>query len=163
MGYNCQTKEMKKNICFVLMAFIGLVFASCNQEVDPRDTFVGEYSFTQTGSATLYFDGTASGTIPMEGKGTIYCEKVGTGNQIKLTGDIVADVDGSVSGNTLILNPTTINENSNGVSMQITFNYQPAIKNGNTVTCLANVNGIANSQGKSGTISGSITLVATKE
>ena len=66
MGYNRQTKEMKKNICFVLMAFIGLVFASCNQEVDSRDTFVGEYSFTQTGSATLYVDGTDSGTIPMD-------------------------------------------------------------------------------------------------
>ena len=154
---------MKKTFIYALMAFVVLVLSSCNQEVDPRDDFVGAYSFTQTGSATVYVNGTAAGTIPMNEQGTMYCTKVGTGNQVRLSGDIVADVEGTVSGNSLILNPTTVTENSNGVSMQITFSYQPAVKNGNTVTCQANINGTASSKDGSGTISGSITIVAVKQ
>ena len=157
------TQIMKKSLFFVLMASVILGFVSCEQDVDPRDNFVGTYSFTQTGSATIHVNGVSAGSIPMNASGIMNCTKIGTGNQVKLTGDILADVDGTVSGNTLILNPTTVNENSNGVSMQLTFNYQPAVKNGNTVTCIANINGIANAQGVSGTISESITLVAIKQ
>ena len=153
-------KRFKNLLMLALMVF---AIVACSNEVDPRDEFVGVYSFTQTGSATLYSNGSALGSVPMNGEGTMYCNKVGTGNQVRLTGDIIEEVDGTVSGNTLILNPTTVVKSSDGITMQMTFTYKPAIKNGNTVTCVANINGIANGNNTNATISGSITLVAVKK
>ena len=146
-----------------MLALTVWAFTACSNDVDPRDEFIGVYSFTQTGSATLYSNGSALGSVPMNGEGTMYCNKVGTGNQVRLSGDIIEDVDGTVSGNTLILNPTTVVNSSDGITLQITYTYKPAVKNGNTVTCVANISGTANGNGVTATISGSITLVAVKK
>ena len=166
MGYNCQRVFMKSIANLLFAVLVAFTVVSCNKkdkDVDPRDEFVGAYSFTQTGSASLLSNGSTIGTIPMNGAGNLVCSKVGTGNQVKLTGDIVADVDGTVSGNTLVLNPTTLTGSTSGFSMQYTINYQPATKNGNTVTCLADINGAAQGNGTSAIISGKITLVASKK
>lgn len=166
MGYNCRNILMKKIVNLLLVAFMVFAVVSCkkDKEVDQRDEFVGTYSFTQTGSASLFSQGTIIGTIPMDGAGKLICSKVGiTGNQVKLTGDIVANVEGVVSGNTLVLSPTTVTGSSSGYTVQYTINYQPATKNGNTVTCLADVTGTAQGNSNSAIISGKITLVAQKK
>lgn len=157
---------MKKIVNLLLVAFMVFAVFSCkkDKEVDQRDEFVGTYSFTQTGSASLFSQGTIIGTIPMDADGKLICSKVGiTGNQVKLTGDIVANVEGVVSGNTLVLSPTTVTGSSSGYTVQYTINYQPATKNGNTVTCLADVTGTAQGNSNSAIISGKITLVAQKK
>ncbi len=166
MGYNCRNNFMKKIANLLLVAFMVFAVVSCDKkdkDVDPRDEFVGTYSFTQTGSASLSSNGKIIGTIPMDGAGNLTCSKVGTGNQVRLTGDIVADVDGVVSGNTLVLSPSTLTGSSSGYSIQYTINYQPATKNGNTVTCLADITGTAQGNSTSAIISGKITLVALKK
>ena len=163
MGYNGQYVFMKRIANWLLAALVVLTVVSCNKDVDPRDEFVGRYSFTQTGSASLLSNGSNIGTIPMNASGMLVCSKVGTGNQVKLTGDIVAEVDGVISGNTLILTPTTVTGTSSGFTMQYTFNYQPATKNGKTVTCLADNSGTAQDNRTSAIVSGKITLVATKK
>ena len=147
-----------------MLAFAIMTLASCGTEVDPRDDFAGVYTFTQTGYVTLYSNGDAVGIIPMDAEGTMLCNKVGpTGNLIRLTGDLLADIDGIVSGNTLILNPLTVTQNVSGMTCQFTFTFKPATKNGNIVTCIADIKGTAYINGISAPLSGSITIIAEKK
>lgn len=156
---------MKKFKTFLMLSIAVCAFASCsNNEVDPRDEFAGVYTFTQTGNWIASYDGTVVTNSPMNAEGTMICNKIGsTGNLIRLTGDLLADIDGMVSGNTLILNPLTITQNGSGVTMQFTFTFKPATKNGNIVTCVADIKGSAISNGITFPVSGSITIIAEKK
>ena len=90
-------------------------------KVDPRDAFVGEYTYDMTGKATIHnlpIIDTLS--IPLDNKGEAKIAKEGDQNKII----IVADKDtirAEVTGNQLRLDSTSVSYNADFMGKRISF------------------------------------------
>jgi len=146
-----------------MLVFAAFAFVSC-EKADPRDEFVGTYFFTQTSTITYTADG-ESQTTSQSGSGAMQCIKVGSGNQVRLTGmgDTSEGIDGFVNGNTLELSPTTVKSTNPGGTVEMTTTYEPVVKEGDTMTCIAHIIGSMSNQGLTMDIIGEIIIVAVKQ
>ena len=78
---------MKKFIQFCLAALVLVAFAACEkkQEVDPRDAFVGAYTYDAKGSVDFDF-GITRYSVPLNNQGTFTISKSGDGNKVVIEG-----------------------------------------------------------------------------
>lgn len=118
---------MKKLIFKTLCVSLVVIFmTACEKEKeDPRDRYVGAYTFSETGSVDFYVEGTLITTIPMNSEGDFVITKDGDG--IKLSGENIDDMKGIVNSNEKILfEPASYQGISDGATVTISYVYGPA-------------------------------------
>lgn len=152
---------MKRN--YLLLFFITVMilsFTSCSKDddsvTDTRDQYLGTWDYNQTGSLTLYQNGTILGTVPINESGTTDITKSGE-NGLKIGGRLYF-----VNGSNLSTDPQSYTSNENGVVIVGTD-----ISSGNLGSNLVNINSSitgtwSNSNGASGNFSGNYILVLSK-
>ena len=137
-----------------------LSFNSCSKDddsvVDNRDQYVGTWEYKQTGSLTLYQNGSILGTVPINETGTIDITKSGE-NGLKIGGRLYF-----VNGSNLSTDSQSYTLNENGVVMVGTDT-----SSGNLGSNLININSSitgtwSNSSGANGNFSGSYIIVLNK-
>lgn len=99
---------MKKyfyNYCMIMAVLLALTACEGNKEVDPRDAFIGTYSYEATGSVDFDF-GITSYSVPLNEQGTFTISKSGDGDQVVIDG-WNDPINATVSGNQLILESNT--------------------------------------------------------
>ena len=110
-----------KKILFYLLVACGL-FQGCitvDPPEDPRDAFVGVYSYQSEGALEANL-GITTFKLPLDGTGEFVITKVGEGDQVQLIG-VNDTINASVSGQNLILDINTIDTTVKGYSMQLQF------------------------------------------
>ena len=114
---------MKKVLFYLSVACVLLSFQGCPttppEPVDPRDAFVGVYSYQTEGGLEANL-GITTFKLPLDGTGEFTISTVGEGDQVQIVGDNDT-INASVSGNNLILESNTIAANVKGYSMQLQF------------------------------------------
>lgn len=154
---------MKKFIQFCLSAVVLVAFAACggNQEVDPRDAFLGAYTYDAKGSIDFNF-GLASYSVPLNEQGTFTISKSGDGNKVVIEG-WYDPINATVSGNQLILESNEYETTYGEIVLQLSFSHGKATLADNKLTWETGVNGSAQYSGFSATGEGTIAVAATKK
>lgn len=152
---------MKNNyLLFIFNVIIILSLTSCSKDddtvVDTRDHYVGMWDFNQTGSLTLYHNGSPVGTVPINETGTINIKKSGE------NGLTVGDRLYFVNGSNLSTDAKSYTLNDEGVVVVGTETSSGNLGS-NLVTINSSITGTwSNSHGANGNLSGSYTIVLTK-
>jgi hypothetical protein len=147
---------------FLLSALLPMLLAGCSKdetETDPRDQYVGNYSYASVGSMSLNQGGATLGTVPLSGNGNATVTKSGD-NELNIDGVIM-----TLSGNKLLPITQSLNENSAeyGVSMTGTITAQGTVAVG-LITINMIYSGVwTNSQMQSGTVAGTAVTTFTKQ
>ena len=92
---------------------------------DPRQAFVGDYTFVSTGDIDLYMGATKVITLPMDQNGEMTITLAEKSNAVW----IIADNDStmaSVSGNELFIEPSEEETTMAGIDMQMSFTHGKA-------------------------------------
>ena len=151
---------MKKVLFYLLVACV--LFQGCitvDPPVDPRDAFVGVYSYQSEGSLEADL-GITTFKLPLDGTGEFTITKVGEGNQVQLIG-VNDTINASVSGNNLILETNTITETIQGYSMELQFANNTAILTDNILNWQTDLEAIVSVAGVSMRAGGQLTINAT--
>ncbi|MGI6479648.1 MAG: hypothetical protein ACOX0M_09440 [Salinivirgaceae bacterium] len=126
-------------------------------KVDKRDQYVGTWNYTQTGSMTLYHNGEAVYTVPMDGSGTMSITKSGEN-------DLIIDgVKFTVNGNNLTAPTQSLTDASDGFNYVATITTDNGTLAPNVITINNSITGTwNNSDGDTGNLSGTLTTILTK-
>lgn len=143
-----------------LLALATLTFVACEKS-DPRDQFIGTYTFVETGSVDMYSGTQKAGNIPMDSYGNFVISKYGSGNSIRITGDLDA-MTGNVSGNKISFQSNTSTSVQDGITIQTTFYYEDATLNGRLLKWETDVAVTASSASASIVGNGKLSMQATK-
>jgi hypothetical protein len=154
---------MKK--LFLLSALLPLLLlAGCSKDetaTDPRDQYVGNYSYTEIGSLSINQGGSVLGTVPMNGGGNATITKSGE-KELSINGMVM-----TLSGNKLLPVTGSFNENSSehNISMNGTQTSQGTVAVG-IITINHTISGVWTGQqgstSMSGTVSGTVVTTFTK-
>ena len=151
-----------KKVLFYLLVACGL-FQGCitvDPPVDPRDAFVGVYSYQSEGALEADL-GITTFTLPLDGTGEFTITKVGEGDQVQLIG-VNDTIYASVSGQNLILDINTITTTIQGYSMQLQFANNTATLTDNILNWQTDLEAIVSVAGVSMRVGGQLTINATK-
>jgi len=145
---------------FTLVAMFCLISCEGNR-VDPRDAFVGEYSFAASGSVDLYMGATKLYTVPLDETGTFTITKAEEDGEVLIIG-YNDTIHASVSGKHLLFESTTTNYEYEGVKLQMTFVYGKATLEENQLHWNTDVQATGSYGAFSASGTGQIAVVATK-
>lgn len=116
-----------KKVLFFLVMFVA--FAACRSKdepsADPRDAFVGDYSFVSEGSIDLYAGVSKVFTIPMNETGDLSIKPATESNAVW----VIAESDstkGYVSGSQLFMDPTSEDTQFGELNLHLSFTYGKA-------------------------------------
>lgn len=156
-----------KTKLFLFAALATLLFVSCDPNnptttttTDPRDKFVGEYSFVATGNVDVNL-GVTSLSIPLNEDGTFEITKAEVENEVLITG-YGATINAVVSGNQLILESTTSEMEYSGATVKLTFTHGRATLKDNQLTWSTTVTAIVTYNSLTATGDGQVSMVADK-
>jgi hypothetical protein len=154
---------MKKFIRFCLAAVVLVAFAACEkkQEVDPRDAFVGAYTYEAKGHVDFNF-GITSYSIPLNNQGTFTISKSGDGNKVVIEG-WNDPINATVSGNQLTLESNNYETKYGEITLQLSFSYGTATLSDNKLTWETEVSGSGQYGSLSATGNGVVSMIATKK
>ena len=113
-----------------MAGIVWLICACGNNNVDPRDAYVGAYEFEAKGQVDFYYFGTPVMNVPLDEKGTFTISKIGDKNKIAIVG-YNDTIYATVSGDQLTLESTTYSFRDSGVDLELTFTYDKAHRNKN--------------------------------
>ena len=149
--------------CAIFMAVLTL--SACeraSQPKDARDAFVGDYTFTSTGSVDIFAGELKVYTIPMSETGELSIAKDSVPNRVMM----VAGNDtsyGRVSDNYLFLDSLKAVETYGKIEMNLSFTYGKATLSHDTLSIPTNVVITASYQDKNLSGVGKVDVVAIKE
>lgn len=154
-----------KTKLFLFAALATLLFAACDQNtptttttpVDPRDKFVGEYSFVATSNVVINL-GITTQNIPLNESGTFEITKAEAENEVLITG-YGATINAAVSGNQLILESTSSDVEYGGFTVKMVFAHGRATLTDNQLTWTSTVT----YESLNATGEGQISMVANKK
>ena len=150
---------------FLCAALIGFGLAACTSpvsEVEPRDAFVGAYSFQATGNVDLFAGGMKLISLPLDQNGNFKIDKYGDNSKVVITGyndSIFAFVD----GNELILESNTYKAAYGDFDIKLTFTYGKAVLDSTRLTWDTEVSGVGQYSSYTVTGNGTVTVSATKQ
>ena len=157
------TKNLAK-VCAILMTV--LTFAACEgskqEPTDPRNAFVGNYSFVTTGNIDLYAGSKKIVTVPLDKKGDMSI----TLGEVSNTVWIISSGDSAlayVSDNQLFMDPSVDEMTFGELVMHLSFTYGKATLNNETLTWNSEVEITASYKDLTLTGSGQVEIVATKK
>ncbi len=142
-----------------------LTLSACertSQPEDARDAFVGDYTFTSTGSVDIFAGDLKVFTIPMHETGELSIAKDSVPNRVMM----VAENDtsyGYVSDNYLFLDSLKAVETYGEIEMNLSFTYGKATLSHNTLSFPSYVIISASYQSKTLSGSGQVDVVAIKK
>ena len=148
--------------CAILMAVFTLCACEGPNSQDPREAFVGDYTFTSTGQVDLYAGSFKFASVPMDEKGELSIALATKTDEVW----IIAENDttpGHVSGNNLFMDPATVEETFGEIVMTLAFTYGKATLNHDTLSFPTNVVITATYQDKSLSPNGQVDIVAIKK
>ena len=159
-----QTKYLTR--FFALLLAI-LTFAACDRSkeepsTDPRDIFVGDYSFESVGSIDLYADLVKVVTVPMDQKGEL---SIVSGDKDDMVW-IIASGDTAlayVSDNQLLMEPTEDEATFGDLVMEMSFTYGKATLKDNQLSWTSDVDITASYKEHILSGIGTVDIVATKK
>ena len=159
-----QTKYLTR-IFAILLAI--LTFAACDRSkeepsTDPRDIFVGDYSFESVGSIDLYAGLVKVVTVPMDQKGEL---SIVPGDKDDMVW-IIASGDTAlayVSDNQLLMEPTEDEATFGDLVMEMSFTYGKATLKDNQLSWTSDVDITASYKDHLFLGSGKVDIVATKK
>ena len=150
--------------CAVLMTI--LLLTACDRskqpEIDPREAFVGNYSFTSTGSVDLYLGELKMASYPMNEQGEMSIALAQKPDEVM----VIVEKDTSlahVADNYLLIEPSTAVEKFGEVEMTFSFTYGKATINNRVLTFPTDVSISAVYQDKTVSGSGQVEVVAVKK
>lgn len=150
--------------CAVLMTI--LLLTACDRskqpEIDPREAFVGNYSFTSTGSVDIYLGELKMASYPMNEQGEMSIALAQKPDEVM----VIVEKDTSlahVADNYLLIEPSTAVEKFGEVEMTFSFNYGKATINNRVLTFPTDVSISAVYQNKTVSGSGQVEVVAVKK
>ena len=150
--------------CAVLMTI--LLLTACDRskqpEIDPREAFVGNYSFTSTGSVDLYLGELKMASYPMNEQGEMSIALAQKPDEVM----VIVEKDTSlahVADNYLLIEPSTAVEKFGEVEMTFSFTYGKATISNRVLTFPTNVSISAAYQDKTVSGSGQVEIVAVKK
>lgn len=156
-----------KTKLFLFAALATLLFASCDPNTpttttptDPRDKFVGEYSFVATGNVNVNLTIT-EWNIPLNESGTFEITKAEAENEVLITG-YGATINAVVSDNQLILESTTSEMEYSGATVQLTFTHGRATLTDSQLTWSTTVTAIVTYNSLTASGNGQISMIADK-
>lgn len=154
---------MKKFIQFCLTAVVLVAFAACTskQEVDPRDAFIGAYTYEAKGSVDFNF-GITNYSVPLNNQGTFTISKSGDGNKVVIEG-WNDPINATVSGNQLTLESNEYETTYGEIALQLSFSYGKATLADNKLTWETEVNGSAQYSSFAANGTGIVSMAATKK
>ena len=154
---------MKKVLFYLSAVCVLLSFQGCPttspEPVDPRDAFVGVYSYQTEGGLEANL-GITTFKLPLNGTGEFTISTVGEGDQVQIVGDNDT-INASVSGNNLILESNTIAANVKGYSMQLQFANTTATLTDNILNWQTDLEAIVSVSGMNILVAGQLTMNAT--
>ena len=154
---------MKKVLFYLSVVCVLLSFQGCpithTEPVDPRDAFVGVYSYQTEGGLEANL-GITTFKLPLNGTGEFTISTVGEGDQVQIVGDNDT-INASVSGNNLILESNTIAANVKGYSMQLQFANTTATLTDNILNWQTDLEAIVSVSGMNILVAGQLTMNAT--
>ena len=142
-----------------------LTLSACeraSQPKDARDAFVGDYTFTSTGSVDIFAGELKVYTIPMSETGELSIAKDSVPNRVMM----VAGNDtsyGRVSDNYLFLDSLKAVETYGEIEMNLSFTYGKATLSHDTLSIPSNVIISASYQSMTLSGSGQVDVVAVKK
>ena len=150
-----------KKVLFYLLVACGL-FQGCitvDPPEDPRDAFVGVYSYQSEGALEANL-GITTFKLPLDGMGEFTITKIGEGDQVQLIG-VNDTINASVSGQNLILDINTIDTTVKGYNMQLQFANATATLTDNILNWQTDLEAIVSVAGVSVRVGGQLTMNAT--
>jgi hypothetical protein len=152
-----------KKIKFLTLMLVGLLvvsLSSCSSDdgatQDPRDQYVGTWSFNETGSVTLFQNGQSIGTGPINESGTVVISKSGE-NALSIRG-----TNFIVNGTNLSSNPENFSDTTDGINIVGTATYSGTLGS-NLITINNSIVGTWNTSGNlSGNLSGTSVTTLTR-
>lgn len=155
---------MKKILFFAFVLVVcAVTFTACERnDVDSRDSFIGEYTFNATGDVELYVGSTRLFNVPLDQDGTFIISKAEEEGQVMIVG-YNDTIYAAVSGNNLFIESTVTNEEYNGATIKMTFIYGKATLVENRLSWETDVQATATYGVLSGSGTGHISVVATKK
>ncbi len=154
---------MKKFIQFCLAAVVLVAFAACEkkQEVDPRDAFIGAYTYDAKGSVDFDF-GITRYSVPLNNQGTFTISKSGDGNKVVIEG-WNDPINATVSGNQLTLESNNYDTMYGEITLKLSFSYGTATLADNRLSWNTDVSGEGRYGSYAATGSGTVSMVAIKK
>lgn len=149
--------------CAIFMAVLTL--SACeraSQPKDARDAFVGDYTFTSTGSVDIFAGNLKMFTVPMHETGELSIAKDSVPNRVMM----VAENDtsyGYVSNNYLFLDSLKAVETYGEIDMNLSFTYGKATLSHDTLSIPTNVVITASYQDKNLSGVGKVDVVAIQK
>lgn len=151
-----------QSVLMAVLATILLVGCDSKNKVDPRDIFVGAYSFQATGNVDISLSGVKLLSVPLNESGTFYIYKEGEQNNVILTGYNDDTLHAVVSGNQLFFEPTSYTREIGEATIQMTFTYGKGTLVDNLLTWNTDVHADATLSSYSASGVGQVAMVATK-
>ena len=160
---------MRKNYfsrtCTVLMTL--LLLTACEkatepQPKDPREAFIGNYSFYSSGSVDLYADTTKIGSYPMNEEGEMSIAPATEPNDVMVIAENDTSI-GHIADGYLLIEPTTAVEKFGEMDMNLSFTYGKATLNNRVLTFPTNVTITATYQDMTFSGYGQVDIVAIKK
>lgn len=151
--------------CVVLSAVLTLVACEGSKQgpsSDPRDAFIGDYTFVSDGDIDLYAGALKLFTIPLDQSGEM---SIAYGNESN-TVWVIAEGDSTiayVSGNQMFMDPTTDEATFGELVMHLSFTYGKATLDGKQLSWTFDVEIAAEYKTYSLSGSGQVDIVATKK
>lgn len=150
-------------ICAFLMAVMLMSACERASQNDPRNAFVGDYSFTSNGSIDLFYaDSLKFITVPMSEKGEMSIVLATEPNDVW----IIAENDtslGHISGNYLFIDSLDVVETFGKIDMNLSFKYGKATLSHDTLSFPTDVVITASYQDKNLSGVGKVDVVAIKK
>ncbi len=160
---------MRKNYfsrtCAVMMTL--LLLTACEkatepQPKDPREAFIGNYSFYSSGSVDLYADSAKIGSYPMNEEGEMSIAPATEPNDVMVIAENDTSV-GHIADGYLLIEPTTAVEKFGKMDMNLSFTYGKAALNNRVLTFPTNVSITATYQDVTFSGYGQVDIVAIKK
>lgn len=166
---NFERTMMRKNYfsrtCAVMMTL--LLLTACEkatepQPKDPREAFIGNYSFYSSGSVDLYADSAKIGSYPMNEEGEMSIAPATEPNDVMVIAENDTSV-GHIADGYLLIEPTTAVEKFGKMDMNLSFTYGKAALNNRVLTFPTNVSITATYQDVTFSGYGQVDIVAIKK
>ena len=154
---------MKKVLFYLSAVCVLLSFQGCpitsTEPVDPRDAFVGVYSYQSEGALEADL-GITTFKLPLDGTGEFTISTVDEGDKVQIIG-YNDTINASVSGNNLILESNIITETIQGYSMELQFANTTATLADNVLNWQTDLEAIVSVSGMNIFVAGQLTMNAT--
>ena len=152
-----------KQFIFLFLAMLLITACERPANTDPREAFVGDYTFVSKGNIDLYAGGLKVITVPLDKEGEMSLSLADKDNELWM----VAEGDSTIariSDGRLFIDPATEQQTFKDLVLSLSYTYTPATLDSNQLSLTTNVEATATYKEKySLSGRGQVDVTATKK